>query len=314
MMHACNPITLNAGPYSASVLPHAGARLATLTWSDGERQHDLIVAMPDGIAFDAHHWPAGGAFPMAPYSNRLGGATFTWGERRIHLTPRPGETYALLGFAHRANWDVLSRASAATLLRYQHRAGDEGWPWAFELTMHIALDQAGASVRLRITNRSAEPMPAGLGWHPYHPAHGLTGQPDARLRLAAHACRDVGLSGLARLPPHGGPVRARAFALGSADLHHQTCVFEDWSGEVSLPFATGLRIAVQGSGAGHLVMHAAKALAHICMEPVSLLPGALQVYTAAQSDAMIALAPGCSREIHWLCGVSREVVTPPTNA
>jgi len=285
------------------VLPHAGARLASLTWCDGTRNLDLIVPIPAGSAFDPHQWPAGGAFPMAPYSNRLGGATFTWGERRIHLTTAPGATYALLGFAHRAVWEVQSRAPSETVLRYVHRADHEGWPWPFELAMQVALDAGGAMLRLRITNQSEEPMPAGLGWHPYHPAHALTTQPLAQVLLAAHARRDVGLDGLARLPPHPGPGDAAPFALTSTDLHHQTCVFEDWSGEASLPLAPGLRIALQTTGAHHLVLHAARELAHVCLEPVTLLPGALQVYDAQQSAAMIALAPQCSREITWRCAV-----------
>ena len=297
-------ITLHAGAYAARVAPDAGARLTSLTWSDRAGARDLIVPLDAPRAFDPHHWPAGGAFPMAPYSNRLGGATFTWGERRIELTPPPGETYALLGFAHRADWQLASRTADQALLRHVHRAGNEGWPWPFELTMQVALDADGAMVRLRITNRSDQTMPAGLGWHPYHPAHGLTGQ--ARLLLAAHACRDVSLAGVARLPPHPGPTEARPFALGRADLHHQTCVFEDWSGHASLPLVAGLRIAVKSSGARHLVLHAARELAHVCLEPVTLLPGALQVYDSAQAAAMIALAPQCSREITWCCAVAPE--------
>lgn len=307
-MQAGARIVLRAGPYTASVLPHAGARLASLSWSDGEREHDLILPIPGASAFDPHHWPAGGAFPMAPYTNRLGGASFIWGNRQIHLTASPGATYALLGFVHRADWEVLSRAPAEAVLHYEHRAQYEGWPWPFAITMHVALDADGAMVRLRITNRSDDAMPAGLGWHPYHPTHGFGGHAQAqeRLRLAAHACRDVGLAGLAHLPPHEGPSNARSFALGSADLQHQTCVFEDWSGEASLPLAEGLRIAVTSTGARHLVLHAAKDLAHLCLEPVTLLPGALQVYDIAQSATMIALAPQCSREIIWRCAVAAQ--------
>ena len=303
MMRTSDPLALRAGPYAASVLPHAGARLASLTWNDGMRDFDLIVPLPAGIAFDPHHWPAGGAFAMAPYSNRLGGAGFTWGGRRIELTAPPGENYALLGFAHRSSWELLSHAPAATVLRYTHRADHEGWPWPFELTMQVELDARGAMLRLSITNQAEEPMPAGLGWHPYHPARGLTTRPQAEVLLAAHARRDVGLDGLARLPPHTGPGEATPFALTSADLHHQTCVFEDWTGDASLPLAPGLRIAVQTTGARHLVLHAAKGLAHVCLEPVTLLPGALQVYAAQQSAALIALAPQCTREITWRCAV-----------
>ncbi len=301
-------IALRAGPYAAHLSPEGGARLTSLTWAGATGAHDLIKPIDTSTPFDPHHWPAGGAFPMAPFSNRLGGATFQWGARRVDLSTPPGETYALHGFAHRVAWDVLSQTASEAVLGHVHRSGDEGWPWAFEMTMRVALDHTSATVHLRITNRSDEAMPAGLGWHPYHSAHGLAGHPEARLQLMAHACRDVGLSGLARLPPHGALARPRHYALGGADLHHQTCVFEDWSGNVSLPMATGFRIAVNCTGANHLVMHAARALGHLCVEPVTLLPGALQVYDAAQSAAMIALAPGCWREISWRCGVLHEVV------
>ena len=296
-------IVLRAGPYAARVSPDAGARLTSLTWADGSRSHDLIVPLDAPPPFDPHHWPSGGAFAMAPYSNRLGGATFTWGARRIHLTSPPGETYALLGFVHRTGWQVRSRGPAEAVLSYTHRPGDEGWPWRFELTMQVALDEGGATVRLCITNLSDEAMPAGLGWHPYHPAQGFARQPQARLRLSAHARRDVGLAGLEWLEPHRGRPDAHVMALVSADLQHQTNVFEDWSGAATMPLDKGLRIAMKTSGARHLVMHAAKELAYLCLEPVTLLPGALQVYDAGQSAALIALAPQCSREIAWHCGV-----------
>jgi len=188
-------------------------------------------------------------------------------------------------------------------LRHTHRADHEGWPWPFELAMQVTLDAGGAMSRLRITNQSEQPIPAGLGWHPYHPAHGLTTQPQAQVLLAAHVRRDVGLDGLARLPPHAGPGDATPFAFTSTDLHHQTCVFEDWSGEASLPLAPGLRIALQTPDAPQLVPHAARELAHVCLEPVTLLPGALQVYDAQRSATMIALAPQCSRENTWRCAV-----------
>lgn len=306
MMDSSDPIELRAGPYAATLLPRAGARLGKLRWSEGARSLDLVVPMRDGAAFDGHHWPNGGAFPMAPYSNRLGGASFAWDTRRIRLTSPPGETYALLGFAHRAAWDVIARAADRATLRYAHRPDDEGWPWRFELNMQVVLDADGAQVVLRITNLSDETMPAGLGWHPYHPAHWLAWQADARLRLTAHARRDVGLAGVARLEPHAGPTAAAPVELGGADLHHQTNVFEDWHGTLWLPLDDGLSMVVATTGARHLVMHAPAELAYVCLEPVSLLPGALQVYDAAQSAAMIALAPRAARELVWRCGVAPD--------
>ncbi len=314
MMNCNDPIGLKAGPYSASLLSQAGARLATLVWSDGKSAHDLIMPLPSSEPFDAHQWPPGGAFPMAPYSNRLGGATFKWGTRQIRLTSPPGETYALHGFAHRSNWEVASRTSSAAVLQFTHRAGHEGWPWGFTLHQEVSLDETGALVRLRITNTSDESMPAGLGWHPYHPARRLASDAQANLRLTAHARRNVGLDGLARLEPHRGAAEKTVISLSCADLHHQTCVFEDWSGTTALPLDQGLTLDIATTGMPHLVMHAARELAYLCLEPVTLLPGALQVYDAAQAEAMIALAPQCSREISWRASVQSEPQTTGTAA
>lgn len=312
-MQLGSEITLGGGPYTVRLAPAAGARLTSLTWTDGSGAHELIMPLTTTEPFDAHHWPPAGAFPMAPYSNRLGGATFNWGARQIRLTSPTGETYALHGFAHRSSWQVASQTASEAMLQYTHRAGHEGWPWSFDLMQQVVLDDTGALVRLRITNTSDEAMPAGLGWHPYHPARRLARDAQVSLRVTAHARRNVGLDGLARLEPRRGTAETTAMNLSRADLHHQTCVFEDWSGTTTLPLDQGLTLDITTTGMPHLVMHAAKELAYLCLEPVTLLPGALQVYGAAQSAEMIALAPNCSREITWRCSVQREPFTSDTS-
>ena len=50
---------------------------------------------------------------------------------------------------------------------FRHAPGE--WPWAYEARQHFALDAAGLTAILSCTNRSDEPMPCGLGHHPYFP-------------------------------------------------------------------------------------------------------------------------------------------------
>jgi aldose 1-epimerase len=57
-------------------------------------------------------------------------------------------------------------------LRFSHRAGD--WPWAYEAHQHFELDAEGLTLRLVCRNLSTEPMPCGLGQHPYFPCTGKT--------------------------------------------------------------------------------------------------------------------------------------------
>jgi aldose 1-epimerase len=62
-------------------------------------------------------------------------------------------------------WRVVEAREAHALLRYEHEAGE--WPWAYHAIQEFALDPSGLSARLICRNVSDEPMPCGLGFHPY---------------------------------------------------------------------------------------------------------------------------------------------------
>jgi aldose 1-epimerase len=58
-------------------------------------------------------------------------------------------------------------------LSYQHDDQDieaSGWPWTFNALQTLKLDRHGLKIELSITNTDAQPMPAGLGLHPFSPA------------------------------------------------------------------------------------------------------------------------------------------------
>jgi len=64
-------------------------------------------------------------------------------------------------------WDVEEASERSAVLSYRHEGGE--WPWAYEARQAFVIDESGLSVRLTCRNRSAEPMPCGLGQHPYFP-------------------------------------------------------------------------------------------------------------------------------------------------
>ena len=84
----------------------------------------------------------------------------------MRLAPNaPGQRHPLHGQAWRAPWRV-ERAEASRVAQvFQHAAGE--WPWTYAARQSLALDEEGLEVRLSLENRSDQPMPAGLGWHPY---------------------------------------------------------------------------------------------------------------------------------------------------
>jgi len=47
------------------------------------------------------------------------------------------------------------------------RAGGDGWPWPYEVTLAAEARDTAFSLRWRLTNMADEPMPAGIGFHPW---------------------------------------------------------------------------------------------------------------------------------------------------
>jgi aldose 1-epimerase len=62
---------------------------------------------------------------------------------------------------------VDESSEAVAVLRFRHPAGE--WPWDYEARQEFTLDDRGLSLRLTCRNLSDDPMPCGLGQHPYFP-------------------------------------------------------------------------------------------------------------------------------------------------
>jgi aldose 1-epimerase len=109
---------------------------------------------------------AKGSFPLVPYVNRIRGGRFTFRGREVRLAPNmKGDPSPLHGQGWLNPWTVESASTAEAELRFVHAAGE--WPWNYEARQYFSLDPAGLSLRLSCRNQSDEPMPCGLGQHPY---------------------------------------------------------------------------------------------------------------------------------------------------
>jgi aldose 1-epimerase len=105
-------------------------------------------------------------FPLVPFVNRIRDGRFSFRGRRVtlarNLLPDPSPLH---GQGWQAPWEVVRHARDEAELLFRHRPGE--WPWAYEARQTFALDAAGLTLVLACTNRSDEPMPCGLGQHPY---------------------------------------------------------------------------------------------------------------------------------------------------
>lgn len=108
------------------------------------------------------------SFPLVPFVNRVRDGSFVFRGRRVTLERNlPPDPSPLHGQGWLAAWEVASVAQDAAELVYRHPPGE--WPWAYEARQVFALDAHGLRLDLACTNRSDEPMPCGLGQHPYFP-------------------------------------------------------------------------------------------------------------------------------------------------
>lgn len=119
-----------------------------------------------GCHSDSNNVLEAACFPLVPFVNRIRGSRFTFRGRELVLAPNmPGDANVLHGQGWLRAWSVASSSESEAELVFEHAAGE--WPWAYEARQHFVLDEQGLTARLSCRNQAAEPMPCGLGQHPY---------------------------------------------------------------------------------------------------------------------------------------------------
>jgi aldose 1-epimerase len=144
------------GTVEAVVLPEVGARLHRLR----AYGHDLLRTPEDVHEHvrDPFSW---GAYVMAPWCNRIEAGPVHLGSRLITLGSNVPDGSAIHGQVYARLWEHREDGSLWV------RGGDDGWPWAYEVGLRIEVVDRSVRIELSLVNRSDDPMPAGLGIHPW---------------------------------------------------------------------------------------------------------------------------------------------------
>lgn len=155
-------VTLAAGPLVLTLSPRVGGSIARFEHrADGNK-----FSILRGCEGEPGDVLATGSFPLVPFVNRIRGGQFSFRGRTVRLAPNmAGDASPLHGQGWLAPWQVMSADERAATLGFEHQAGE--WPWAYEAEQHFRLEPGGLEIALNCTNRSADPMPCGLGQHPY---------------------------------------------------------------------------------------------------------------------------------------------------
>ena len=163
--HRANDLVeLSSGRLRLSLAPAVGGSIARFDYEDAGSTIPILrgsQGSPASVLDTA-------SFPLVPYSNRIRAGRFGFRGREVAIAPNMSpDPSPLHGQGWLAPWQVEEASGTSAALAYRHEPGE--WPWAYLARQLFALDDRGLTLGLSCTNLSDEPMPCGLGQHPYFP-------------------------------------------------------------------------------------------------------------------------------------------------
>ncbi len=263
-------VQLQAGALVCELEPRLGGCIAGL-WLGGV---PVLRSTPAGQLASARQ---AGSYPLVPFSNRIAHATLQWqGTRHPLVQNNAPEPHAIHGVGWQRPWQVLESDGSYALLAYEHPA-DSAWPFAFDSSQTVRLGAHGLELTLSLTNQSAQPAPAGLGWHPF-----FVKRPRSRIMFEATGRWEMGPD---KLPTGRSP--NPGLDVDCADLAVDHC-FDGWSGAVHLrDEVLHTRIS---SNLSRLVVFTHPTRDTVAIEPVSHVNNAADLVHAGADPAALGLA------------------------
>lgn len=203
-------------------------------------------------------------FPLVPFSNRIADGLFGFQGKVYRLEPNfPPEPHAIHGQGWQLPWTVLKANSNRIELGLSHRVPET--PLAYDARLTIAVQGSALAITLDLACRGDEPMPAGLGLHPYF------------VRTAGVALKanldQVWLADARKLPrervdvPDGWRFRPPR-AIDPLELDH---CFDGFDGKASIVWPElAKRLEIRADSLfGHAVIYVPPGEPFFCFEPVS---------------------------------------------
>jgi len=161
---------LARGPLFLRLAPHRGGGIAGFECC-AVSGRSVKIFRPLDVDDPSPAAPA--SFPLVPFVNRVRGGAFSFRGRTVTLAQNmPPDPSPLHGQGWLSAWAVERLGPDSAELVYRHDPGE--WPWAYEARQSFALDDGGLALGLSCTNLSDEPMPCGLGQHPFFPCTSRT--------------------------------------------------------------------------------------------------------------------------------------------
>lgn len=259
-------VALESGRLRLEVFAEGGGSIVRFTRRDASGAPvDLMrPASADAIA---QREPLGmSCFPLVPYCDLVTGGAFTFdGVRYVLPRNHPALPEPIHGEGWISAWSIERHTENTLLLRFNHAAGEAGFPFAYSTSLLFELSEDALTVELALRNEGMRPMPCGFGIHPYYiRTSDLIVRASAGQVWPAEAAKNR-LTTIP-VPPEWDFRSFRSF--DDVDLDHS---FTGWDGRYDViwpSLATQLTVTADPVFR-NLLIFVPQSGDHFCMEPIS---------------------------------------------
>jgi aldose 1-epimerase len=268
------PISLENEFWRLSLLPHLGASPTALqanlsgAWTDIMRPTapELFLGNSSGKF---------SSYTLAPWSNRIpqGKFRFAGQEHQLRINV-PKEQTARHGDVQDRPWAVEQKSTSLTCDFVS--PPDVNFPFPFSMRVKHVLDGKVYKLKLRLENTGTQPMPVGMGIHPYFVRRGQ----NPKLRFEANG---VYLTDSSNVPQQAAaPIPewlafATPRALKSRQIDH---VFNGWGGTADLEWEDCTLHIKASEIFGHFVVFTGAPDDTIALEPITHATNAFNLAAA----------------------------------
>ncbi len=287
-------ILASLGMNCYKLLMQVGGKSVDVLWSHPDFHTGTIRASSSGIPL------------LFPFPGRIAAGKFSWNGREYQL-PAENKGNAIHGFCHTRPWEVVEQSTSHVKARFQAFKSDPSlrqlWPADFQLEATYRLTSSGLEMDYVATNVDSQPLPCGLGTHPYFrvPQGGASAS-DCIIKIPAAKKWE-----LIDMIPSGRVIDLENASTLAAGQSFGAMQYDDVLTDLAMPggefeseiFDPGSKISTKirfGSPFRECVVYTPPHREAICIEPYSCVPGAIYLATSQNNSGLIILPPGESFE------------------
>lgn len=198
MDHRSDDIKLELERLKLVVNPRIGASIVSLMLKDDSGVWAPVFRT---MKSDSETSSDAGSFVMAPWTNRVKDARFSYAKKDYALKSNADDQSAIHGVGRDLPWTISDRSPITARFVLDSRTIDPNtvnYPFKFGAIQRFEIGPSSVEIDLSITNLDEIPIPVGCGHHPYIHRRLFSEADDLRIKLdvsgryPTHECIPVG--------------------------------------------------------------------------------------------------------------------------